>query len=128
MPKLTSKKTDAEDQACQTHFIEEGRVNFVRERMVADTTLANLSDTFRALGDLTRMKILWSLSQTELCVCDLAGLINQSESAVSHQLRVLRNLKIVKYRRAGRITYYSLDDKHIVNLLREGSKHVQEGE
>ena len=128
MPTVKSTKTVADNRTCRDHFIDGARVKFVKNRMAADTTLADLADTFRALGDLTRMKILWALAQQELCVCDLAGLINQSESAVSHQLRVLRNLKIVKYRRQGRITYYSLDDRHIVKLLKEGSKHVQEGE
>jgi ArsR family transcriptional regulator len=85
-----------------------------------------LAETFRALGDATRLKIVAALEKQELCVCDLAVLLGASQSAVSHSLRALRQLRLVKYRREGKIAYYSLDDSHISTLLREGVRHVQE--
>ena len=86
-----------------------------------------LAETFRPLGDATRVRILDALSHGELCVCDLAALVGMSESAVSHQLRLLRNLRLVKNRREGRMVFYALDDRHIITLFRQGLRHVQEG-
>ena len=84
-----------------------------------------LADTFRILGDATRVRIVFALSREELCVCDLAKLVGASQSAVSHSLRVLRQLRIVRYRRAGKIAYYSLDDDHVAKLIRDGVDHVR---
>ena len=90
-----------------------------------------LAETFRVLGDPTRVRILQALSLSELCVCDIASLLGTSKSAVSHQLRLLRSMRVVKYRKAGRIVYYSLDDSHVGNLLREAQPylhhHVERG-
>ena len=85
-----------------------------------------LADTFRVLGDPTRVRIVDALAGGELCVCDIASLIGMSESAVSHQLRMLRAMRLVRTRRAGRLIYYSLDDQHIVELLKQGLTHVEE--
>jgi DNA-binding transcriptional ArsR family regulator len=85
-----------------------------------------LADTFRVLGDPTRVRILDALSGSELCVCDIATLAGISESAASHQLRVLRGMRLVRTRRAGRLIYYTLDDHHIVELLKLALTHVQE--
>lgn len=90
--------------------------------------VTDLSETFRTLGDPTRVRILDALSHGELCVCDLAALVRMSESAVSHQLRLLRNLRLVKPRREGRMVFYALDDRHIITLFRQGLRHVQEGQ
>lgn len=87
---------------------------------------SELAETFRTLGDPTRVRMLDALSRRELCVCDLAELIGLSESAVSHQLRLLRNLRLVKPRRQGRMVFYSLDDRHIITLFQQGLRHVQE--
>jgi DNA-binding transcriptional ArsR family regulator len=87
---------------------------------------SELAETFRTLGDPTRVRMLDALSQRELCVCDLAARIGLSESAVSHQLRLLRNLRLVKPRREGRMVFYSLDDRHIITLFQQGLRHVQE--
>lgn len=84
-----------------------------------------LADTFRVLGDATRVRIVFALSREELCVCDLAKLVGASQSAVSHSLRVLRQLRIVRYRRAGKIAYYSLDDDHVSKLIRDGVDHIR---
>jgi ArsR family transcriptional regulator, lead/cadmium/zinc/bismuth-responsive transcriptional repressor len=85
-----------------------------------------LAETFQALGDTSRIQIVWTLSHGELSVGDLAELVSMSQPAVSHHLRTLRNLKLVKARRAGRAIFYSLDDQHIENLLEEGIKHVED--
>lgn len=91
-----------------------------------DRTVHALADTFRVLGDPTRVKMLDALSGGELCVCDIAALAGISESAVSHQLRLLRGMRLVRPRRAGRLVYYSLDDQHIIELLRQALTHVEE--
>jgi DNA-binding transcriptional ArsR family regulator len=90
-------------------------------------TVQALADTFRVLGDPTRLCILDALASGELCVCDIASLVGISESAVSHQLRLLRGMRLVRPRRAGRLVYYSLDDHHIIELLNQGLTHVEEG-
>lgn len=83
-----------------------------------------LAETFQALGDASRVRIVWALSREELCVGDIARRVSMSQPAVSHHLRTLRNLKLVKVRRDGRSSFYSLDDDHIDRLLREGMEHV----
>jgi DNA-binding transcriptional ArsR family regulator len=89
--------------------------------------LDGLTEIFRVLGDPTRLRILDALSRGELCVGDLAGQLGVTESAVSHQLRLLRNVRIVRARRDGRMIFYSLDDRHVLSLFEEGLRHVQEG-
>ncbi|MGR3294934.1 MAG: ArsR/SmtB family transcription factor [Candidatus Bathyanammoxibius sp.] len=122
---VTTGKKIKED-VCEVHYIDRERVQYVEKRMQANTVINNLAETFQVLGDPTRIKIIFALSQKELCVCDLAGLLGLSSSAVSHQLRVLRNMRLVKYRKEGRIAYYSLDDLHISRLFDEGLRHVKE--
>jgi DNA-binding transcriptional ArsR family regulator len=85
-----------------------------------------LAETFQALGDPSRLRIVWALAQGELCVGDVAKLLGMSQPAVSHHLRTLRNMRLVKVRRDGRTTFYSLDDEHIERLLHEGMKHVED--
>jgi DNA-binding transcriptional ArsR family regulator len=87
----------------------------------------DLTETFRVLGDPTRVRILDALARTELCVGELARRLDVSESAVSHQLRLLRSRRIVRSRRAGRMMFYALDDRHVLALFRQGLRHVQEG-
>jgi DNA-binding transcriptional ArsR family regulator len=89
--------------------------------------LSELANTFKVLGDPTRVRILYALSIEELCVCDIAALIEASQSAISHQLRLLRSAKLVKFRKEGKMAYYSLDDDHIRNLFKEGIQHVEQG-
>lgn len=86
----------------------------------------DLSDFFRIFGDQTRLRILYALAENELCVCDLAKLLGASQSAVSHQLQVLRSHRLVKYRREGKTVFYSLDDGHIFSILDIGIKHLEE--
>jgi len=111
---------------CQITYIDEKKVASVKKRLKDDGTMQLLSETFKVLGDPTRIKIIYSLSLEELCVCDIANLLGTSKSAVSHQLRVLRNMRLVKYRKDGKKVFYSLDDSHINNLFVEGLKHIEE--
>ena len=111
---------------CEISCIDENKVTAVRKRFLPDHVLLGLADTFRVLGDGTRAKIIHALSLEELCVCDIACLLSTTKSAVSHQLRVLRNMRLVRFRKAGKIVYYSLDDNHIVNLFNEALNHVLE--
>jgi DNA-binding transcriptional ArsR family regulator len=96
--------------------------------MKPDNIFTALADLFAAMGDPTRVKLIYALAERELCVCDLAAVLGLSVSAVSHQLRVLRGLRLVKYRREGRLAYYSLDDHHVSMLLRQGLEHVEDRE
>lgn len=97
------------------------------DQKIDEGTYQRLAETFKTLGDPTRIKIIHALSQTELCVCDLAELLDMSQSATSHQLRVLRTNRLVKYRKEGRTVYYSLDDDHILLLFNQGLIHVLHG-
>jgi ArsR family transcriptional regulator, lead/cadmium/zinc/bismuth-responsive transcriptional repressor len=99
----------------------------VQAPVLPEETVSALAETFRALGDATRVRILHALAHAEVCVCDLAATMNVTESAVSHQLRFLRSLRLVKSRRDGRHIYYTLADQHIVRLFEQGLEHVQEG-
>ena len=94
--------------------------------MPVEETILAVSEVFKVLSDPTRARIVFALSQTELCVCDLAALLNLSDSAVSHQLRLLRSLRLVKYRKVGRLAYYSLDDDHTQRLLLDALEHVRQ--
>jgi ArsR family transcriptional regulator len=94
--------------------------------LMPSRTVEALADTFRVLGDPTRVRIVDALSGGELCVCDIASLVGISESAVSHQLRLLRGMRVVRPRRSGRLVYYALDDQHIIELLRQALTHVEE--
>lgn len=112
--------------ACDVFHIHPARVAELRRGLIRPEHVAELADTFRALGDPTRVRILDALSHGELCVCDLAALLGASESAVSHQLRLLRALRLVRSRREGRMVFYALDDRHILTLFRQSRRHVQE--
>src|SRR6185295_3986039 len=98
----------------------------VRPKLLRDESAAALAETFKALGDVTRVRILDALARTELCVSDLSELLGVSESAVSHQLRLLRGMRLVRARRDGRLVFYALDDHHIVRLFEQGLQHVEE--
>lgn len=114
--------------ACDVIQIDLNRVRGLRAALVGGPTVTALAETFRALGDPTRVRILDALSHGELCVCDLAAVLSLSQSAVSHQLRLLRSLRLVRARRAGRMVFYALDDRHVTDLLDQGLRHVNEAE
>lgn len=114
----------AKNVLCSINLIDEAKVAAVRSVLPRNEVLLRLAETFRVLGDPTRVRILHALSLQELCVCDIASLLGSTKSAISHQLRLLRSLRVVKHRKDGRIVYYSLDDSHVGNLLREGLCHI----
>jgi ArsR family transcriptional regulator, lead/cadmium/zinc/bismuth-responsive transcriptional repressor len=111
---------------CDVFHLDPARVAALKRRLLNDGSAAALAETFKLLGDPTRVRMLDALSRSELCVCDLAGLLRLSESAVSHQLRLLRGMRLVRPRRAGRMVFYALDDQHIVGLFEQGLEHVEE--
>lgn len=117
-----SEPHDAEGFCC--NIIHHDKVNLVRARRLGDDQVADVAAIFQALGDGTRVRLLHALVQSEMCVCDLAAALEMSQSAVSHQLRYLRNLRIVKRRKQGRVVYYSIDDGHILTLLQTGLQHI----
>jgi len=120
------KKTVQIKDMCEVRFIHREKTEHAKKEMKSDKTLALLSETFSGLSDPTRAKIINALLIEELCVCDLAYLIGLSVSAVSHQLRLLRNLRIIESRKEGKIVFYSLSDSHIASLFHQGLEHVGE--
>lgn len=109
---------------CLVQIVDQEAVRRAKETMLAPQMVRRLADTFKVLGDQTRVNLLSVLTGQELCVCDLAAALEMSNSAVSHQLRVLRDARLVKYRREGKMVYYSLDDRHVVELFTQGLEHV----
>jgi DNA-binding transcriptional ArsR family regulator len=111
---------------CEAAHLDAAGTDKRRRALMPRATVEVLAETFRVLGDPTRVRILDALSEGELCVCDIASLVRMSESAVSHQLRLLRNMRLVRARRVGRQAFYSVDDHHILELLRLADTHAQE--
>ena len=113
---------------CEVECVDHQKVGLAREALPASANLGTLADLLRALGDRTRLQILCALATDgvdELCVCDLATLVDVSSSAVSHSLRTLRQLDLVRYRRSGKIAYYALNDAHVWELVRNGLRHIE---
>ena len=111
---------------CEIESIDEKSVDEVKSKMLEDELLFEVSDTFKVFGDSTRLKIMYALSQKELCVCELACVLDMSQSAISHQLRVLRSKNLVKFRKEGKMAYYSLADEHVVKIIEMGIEHATE--
>ena len=111
---------------CEVEFVHEARVKSARKAIRDDATLRGLSETFQVLSDPTRLKIVMALTKEELCVCDIAALLGVTDSAVSHQLRLLKNLRLVTFHKKGKMVYYSLDDEHIDDLIRVATRHIAE--
>jgi DNA-binding transcriptional ArsR family regulator len=120
------KTPDEVQYACDVRVVHHDRVNRARENAIPERENDRLAQTYKALGDPTRLKIVMALEGGEMCVCDLAAFLGVSESAVSHQLRRLKDLALVKHRREGQIFFYSLDDDHVAALLKVGLEHVLE--
>ena len=114
------------DDTCDVFHLDPAKVAALKTRLLADESVGALAETFRVLGDVTRVRILDALSRSELCVCDIARLLGLSESAVSHQLRLLRGMRLVRPRREGRMMFYTLNDQHIVRLFEQGLEHIEE--
>ncbi len=111
---------------CEVKSVNKTKVRAVKKAMLSNEDVYSLSEIFGVLADSSRLKIIYALSKEELCVCDIAGILGISISAVSHQLRILRNMRLVKFRKEAKMVYYSLDDRHINRLFNEGLKHVRE--
>ncbi len=111
---------------CDCNVIHEETVRRVLEMMPKDENLIDLADFFKVFSDFTRIKIISALLSAEMCVCDIAALLGMTKSSISHQLRVLKNTRLVKYRREGKKVFYSLDDIHIKNIFEQGLTHIAE--
>ncbi len=119
-------KRDLTIERCDCDIIHQEVVDEVQSRMPKEETLYDLAEFFKVFGDSTRIRILWALAESEMCVCDIANLLNMTQSAISHQLRVLKQAALVKYRRDGKIVYYSLDDDHVKQIIDQGMAHINE--
>lgn len=113
-------------ERCDYMFVHDEIVTAVQQRMPGEETLYDLADLFKIFADSTRIKILYVLLESEMCVCDIAQLLKMSQSAISHQLRVLKNSRLVKNRREGKTVFYSLSDDHIKTILDQGLEHIAE--
>lgn len=115
-----------ETECCGMPHLHENLIHQVENGMPDEGAIAELADFFKVFGDATRIKILCVLLQSEVCVCDLAEVVGMTQSAISHQLRVLKQMKLVKNRREGKTVFYSLDDGHIQSILSQGIEHILE--
>ncbi len=113
-------------ERCDCEVIHEDTVNRVREKMPLEENLYDLAELFKVFGDTTRIKILWALDEAEMCVCDIAFLLKMTQSAISHQLRLLKQADLVKSRREGKIVFYSLEDEHVRQIFDQGLIHISE--
>jgi Predicted transcriptional regulators len=110
---------------CDCGIIHNDVVDRVKGDMPAAVYLFDLAELFKSLADQTRLKILFALSKNEMCVCDIAALLEMTQSAISHQLRVLRNVRLVRYHKVGKVVYYTLDDEHVNEIFKQGLDHVE---
>ena len=120
-----NQKTDGVER-CDCVMIHEDTIDRVRAIMPAEEALYDLAELFKVFGDSTRVRILWALDESEMCVCDIAALLNATQSAISHQLRYLKQAKLVRNRREGKTVFYSLADDHVKQILDQGLDHVLE--
>ena len=123
---MAYRMSDPEIEQCDFIHVHADIVNRVTKVMPDEDQLMDLAEFFKIFGDSTRIKILYVLSQAEMCVCDIATLLQMGQSAISHQLRVLKQMRLVKFRRDGRTVFYSLADGHIQTILAQGMEHIQE--
>lgn len=113
-------------ERCDCEVIHEDTVKRVQEKMPLEENLYDLAELFKVFGDSTRIKILWALDEAEMCVCDIAVLLKMTQSAISHQLRLLKQADLVKSHREGKIVYYSLEDEHVRQIFDQGLIHISE--
>lgn len=121
------KHETIEDAVCDILCVHHEVIDKYSDQLITLDRANKLAELFKTLGDPTRMRIMDALANSEFCVCDLAELLGLSQSATSHQLRVLRNSDLVKYRREGKMVYYSMHDAHVSELYRQGLEHIDEG-
>lgn len=113
-------------ERCDCEVIHEDTVKRVQGKMPLEENLYDLAELFKVFGDSTRIKILWALDEAEMCVCDIAVLLKMTQSAISHQLRLLKQADLVKSHREGKIVYYSLEDEHVRQIFDQGLIHISE--
>lgn len=118
--------TDATIKTCDCNIIHENLINEAKEKMPEEEKLYDLAELFKVFGDTTRIKIIYALFSNEMCVCDIANLLGMTQSAISHQLRVLKQARLVKFRKEGKTVFYSLDDNHINQIFSCGLCHIEE--
>ena len=117
---------EGERMCCDTTEVHEDLVRIVNETLPEETELYDLAELFKVFGDSTRIRILFVLFEAEVCVCDLAAALGMTQSAISHQLRILKGNKLVKSRRAGKSVFYSLADEHVRTIIAQGREHIEE--
>lgn len=123
---LEKEKKEKSLDVCDSKVIHKEIVDEVFKHMPPEENLYDLAELFKVFGDSTRVRILYALSASEMCVCDLAALLNMKQSAISHQLRVLKQARLVKSKREGKVVYYSLKDEHVKRIFHEGYMHITE--
>ncbi len=111
---------------CEVTEVHENLLKIVRDTMPEETELYDLAELFKIFGDSTRIRILFVLFEAEVCVCDLAAALNMTQSAISHQLRILKQSRLVKSRREGKSVFYSLADEHVRAIISQGQEHIEE--
>ena len=111
---------------CDCNIIHQEVVNKVQSLMLKNEVFYDLADIFKIFGDFTRIKILYALFKSSMCVCDIAALLGMTKSSISHQLRILKQAKLVKFKKEGKVVYYSLDDEHVQSIFEQGLLHVNE--
>ncbi|RKD30049.1 ArsR/SmtB family transcription factor [Thermohalobacter berrensis] len=109
---------------CDCSIIHNDIVEKVKKKMPEEEKLYELAEFFKVFGDTTRIKIICALFESEMCVCDIAALLGMKQSAISHQLRILKQARLVKYRKEGKVVYYSLDDDHVKKVFDQGFNHI----
>lgn len=117
---------ECEIERCETTEVHEDLLKIVQEKMPQEEELYDLAELFKVFGDSTRIRILFVLFEAEVCVCDLAEALNMTQSAISHQLRILKQSRLVKSRREGKSVFYSLADSHVWTIINQGLEHIEE--
>ena len=117
---------ELEKVCCDTNEVHEDLLKIVKKTMPDETELYDLAELFKVFGDSTRIRILFVLFEAEVCVCDLAQVLNMTQSAISHQLKILKQNKLVKSRREGKSIFYSLADDHVRTIIAQGCEHIEE--
>lgn len=123
---INQNEIDECDDDCDHIEVHNEIINDVEKNMPSQEILMNLAEFFKVFGDTTRIRILYALFQSEMCVCDIASLLNITQSAISHQLRTLKQMQLVKFRREGKTVFYSLSDGHIKTIINQGMEHICE--
>ena len=125
-PQMDKGGKKMEDELFECTVLHEDVVNEVKKKIPEDGLIYDLAEFFKVFADSTRMKIIYALMENELCVCDIANIVQTTQSAISHQLRLLKQAKLVKFRKEGKVVYYSLDDDHISQIVKKGREHIEE--